>query len=147
MNTSRFGLPLLSVAQAHKELTHNEALFLLDAVVQPVVESQTANVPSNLDVDDSGKCWLVAAGASGAWDGRADHLACWTGDDWRFVAPFAGMSVGVQATASRSNYINNQWNSAPIMVAPVGGAIIDGEARAALAALLAHLRQIGILST
>lgn len=147
MNTPRYALPLLSVAQAHKELTHNEALVLLDAMVQPVAESQTSSVPANLGLSDSGRCWLVAAGAGGLWTGKADHLACWTGDDWRYVAPFIGMSIEVTATVSRWNYFNNQWNSAPIVADPTGGAIIDGETRVTLAALLAHLRQIGILST
>ena len=35
--TPRFGLPLLAPGQAAKELTHNEALSLLDLLVQPVV--------------------------------------------------------------------------------------------------------------
>ena len=37
MTTSRLGLPTLAAAQAQKEMTHNEALTLLDVAVQPVV--------------------------------------------------------------------------------------------------------------
>ena len=46
LQTDRFALPLLATAQAQKEMTHNEALALLDAVVQPVVVAVApASVP------------------------------------------------------------------------------------------------------
>jgi hypothetical protein len=147
MNTARLALPLLSVAQAHKELTHNEALMLLDAAVQPVVESNTIAVPPNLLPEDAGKCWIVAASPSGAWSGKADRLACWIGDDWRFIMPADGMQVSIKATGNRLSYFDNQWVNPPVLVDPAGGATIDGETRATLNALLAHLRQIGLVST
>ena len=46
LQTDRLSLPLLAVAQAQKEATHNEALVLIDALVQPVVVSVApASVP------------------------------------------------------------------------------------------------------
>ena len=35
--TARLGLPFLQAGQGQKELTHNEALAMLDIAVQPVV--------------------------------------------------------------------------------------------------------------
>ena len=36
--TPRLALPLLAMAQAQKEVTHNEALILLDALIYATVE-------------------------------------------------------------------------------------------------------------
>jgi Protein of unknown function (DUF2793) len=146
MNTPRFALPMLSVAQSQKELTHNEALILLDALVQPAVESRTAVVPANLGLPDAGKCWVVDHGAGGVWSGHDDHIACWSGDDWRYVAPVEGMQIYLAISGARQIYVNNQWLVAPPIGDPAGGTVVDGEARATITALLAHLRTIGIIS-
>jgi Protein of unknown function (DUF2793) len=145
MNTPRLALPLLTVAQSHKELTHNEALFRLDALVQPVAESQSMAVPANLGLSDAGKCWIVGDGASGAWAGQGDHLACWSGDDWRFVTPFDGMKIHLKSSGIQEIYINNQWVAAIAIADPAGGSIVDVEARAAISALLGYLRGTGRL--
>ncbi|WP_312846581.1 hypothetical protein [Sphingopyxis sp. PET50] len=44
-STARLALPLLAMAQAQKEVTHNEALTLLDLLVQPVVEAGPQATP------------------------------------------------------------------------------------------------------
>ena len=89
--TDRLRLPLLAAAQALKEMTHNEALTLLDAVVQAtVVAVAPASVPAT---PVPGQCWIVGIGATGAWAGHDGALAFWTSGGWRFVAPFLGMAV------------------------------------------------------
>ena len=40
-NTPRLALPVIEAAQAQKHVTHNEALALLDALIQLAVESRT----------------------------------------------------------------------------------------------------------
>jgi Protein of unknown function (DUF2793) len=146
MNTPRFSLPLLAVGQAQKELTHNEALMLLDALVQPAAESRTTEIPPNLGPTDAGKCWVVDGASSGAWSGRDSHIACWNGDDWRFIAPSTGMQIHLADTGDREIYIDNQWLDSPAINDPAGGSVVDGEARAAITALLVHLRSIGFIS-
>jgi hypothetical protein len=146
MNTPRLSLPLLAVAQAHKELTHNEALFLLDAAVQPVAESRTAIVPTNLGANDAGKCWLVQASASGDWEGKTDQLAAWNGDGWQFLKPFEGMVVRNKAIGVSEIYTDNQWFNSPSISDPTGGTVIDAEARLAITALFSHLRNIGLIA-
>jgi hypothetical protein len=86
--TDRLAMPLLFAGQAQKEITHNEALTLLDMLVQPVALSTTlAITPAQ---PEPGQCWIVPSGASGAWADRAGELALWTAGGWRFVAPKAG---------------------------------------------------------
>src|SRR3546814_15984185 len=66
--TPRFALPLLAVAQAQKEVTHNEALTLLDALVHAAIEAgPLATPPASPAV---GPCWIVDADATGAWTGE-----------------------------------------------------------------------------
>jgi hypothetical protein len=138
-------MPTLVAAQAHKEITHNEALQLLDFLLHPVAISLTNQMPTGLGLADAGSCWIVDAGANGAWDGRAGQLACWTGDGWRFASPVAGMVVRLSGTGSDIIYVDNQWIEPPVIADPVGGAVVDAECRAALVALLNHFRGIGAL--
>jgi hypothetical protein len=79
--TSRLGLPLLVAGQGQKDMTHNEALVALDMVLHPRALSRGVQVPPEGATE--GDCWLVPAGASGAWSGGAGKLACWTTGGWR----------------------------------------------------------------
>ena len=45
-NSLRHQLPYLMVAQAQKEITHNEALARIDALLHPVVTDRLATPPS-----------------------------------------------------------------------------------------------------
>ncbi len=87
--TPRLALPLIEAAQAQKHVTVNEALSLLDAFAQPVATSATAAAPPASPAE--GACYLVPAGASGAWAGAGGKLALWSGGAWTFRAPFRGM--------------------------------------------------------
>src|SRR3546814_17875869 len=89
--TARFQPPLLAAPQAQKEVTHNEALPLLDALVQPVVEAGPQNSPPLAPA--VGQCWLVGAAPTAEWSEAAGTIALWTAGGWRFAAPFAGMRL------------------------------------------------------
>ena len=94
LQSARLGLPLLSAGQAQKEITHNEALALLDAAVGAVAESVGDNVPPS--APEPGQCWLVGDAPTGEWAGQTGALACWTGSGWRFVPAIEGMQVWVR---------------------------------------------------
>ena len=61
-------LPYIQPAQAQKHVTHNEALRILDALVQLAVESRALTEPPAIAVD--GARYIVAAGATGDWAGQ-----------------------------------------------------------------------------
>lgn len=85
-NTPNIALPFLETGQAQKEVTHNEALRLLDAVVQlSVLTIQTA--PPGAPVD--GQRWIVGAGGTGVWAGQDNKIALWS-SGWIFITPVAG---------------------------------------------------------
>jgi hypothetical protein len=142
--TPRFQLPYLFAGQAQKEVFVNEALTLADALLHCAVEAE-AGTPPTAPID--GKIWLVGAGATGEWAGRSGQLACRNAGQWVFVLPRDGMSISNLATQQVIRRAAGVWQSPIAPSAPSGGAVIDSEARAALAEIIQRLRQAGIFAT
>jgi len=160
--TARFALPLLHAGQAQKELFHNEALILADALIQPCVEAAGVSVPP---ADPApGQCWIVGGSPSGAWSGKAGALALWTSGGWRFAAPREGMSAWIADERMTVLYSGGGWQIGrltgtrieiegeqvlgprePAIAGPEGGGVIDIEARLAIEAILATLRTHGLI--
>lgn len=161
--TARWALPLLHAGQAQKETFHNEALALIDMLLHGVVESADLNAPPPAPV--TGQGWIVGAGATGAWAGRAGAITAWTAGGWRFVTPREGLSVIVSDRGHAMIYEGGAWGDgplradglfignirvvgaqAPAIADPSGGSVVDGEARATLAAILTALRGHGLVA-
>ena len=81
-------LPYIAAAQAQKHVTHNEALRLLDAVVQLAVLDSTVAEPPAEPAD--GDRYIVAASATGMWEGHDGELATWVDGVWMFAVPEEG---------------------------------------------------------
>jgi Protein of unknown function (DUF2793) len=145
LQTTRFNLPLLAVSQAQKEVTHNEALVRIDALLHTIVES-VLSTPPTLNESDIGKCWLIDFGAIGDWAGKSGQLAIWIGNDWRFIDPIDGMRLRLRDEKSDAVFDGNNWVFATIINDPSGGIVIDVEARQAMTSLLEHLRSIGYVT-
>jgi hypothetical protein len=150
--TARLQLPMLVLGQGQKDVTHNEALLALDVLVQGSVVSMTATAPPADPV--LGSCWLVPAGATGDWAGRAGQLASWTQGGWRYVRVPEGGSVWVSDAATRVRAEGGSWvpeaplgAPRPAVSEPTGGSVVDVEARAVIGAILGRLQQMGLLST
>lgn len=142
--TERLGLPLLASGQAGKEMTVNEALALIDAAVQPIIAG-VADLPPAAPA--AGESWLVGAAAGGAWAGQAHAIAGWTASGWRFVPARRGMTVWDGAMQHRRRFDGTGWAAPTAIAAPAGGTMVDVQARAAIAAILAELRAAGAVST
>jgi hypothetical protein len=80
-------LPYILPSQAQKHVTHNEALQRLDAIVQLTVQAETTAPP---ETPAEGDCFLVAAGASGIWSGKAGRLAFRQDGAWLYITPRQG---------------------------------------------------------
>ena len=143
--TARLALPLIEPGQAQKELTHNEALVLLDAAVQAAVTAVGIDTPPSSPVEGQG--WIVGTAPDGAWTGHAQALAVWTAGGWRFVAARAGLTVWDLATQAIVRFQGVSWTRGSSVAVPAGGATIDAEARATIAALIATLRGQGLLGS
>lgn len=148
--TTRMGLPLLVAGQGQKDITHNEALLALDALVHANVVSRVVAAPPAQP--GLGDCWLIPDGASSVWAGAAGGMACWTVGGWRLLALPEGGLVWVEDEARRVRKAGSGWvadapfgaPAAPV-VEPEGGIVVDAEARAALRLMLDRLRQLGLL--
>lgn len=141
--TPRFAFPLLAVAQAQKEVTHNEALTLLDALIHAAVEAGPLAAPPASPAD--GQCWIVGGAATGGWAGHDHAIAVWTSGGWRFAAPREGMLVMRLTDGARLWFEGGAWQEPGTVAAPVSGSTIDSEARSALATLILHLAAQGLL--
>jgi hypothetical protein len=161
--TARLALPMLSAGQAQKEIYHNEALAILDAAVQPVVQSIGLDSPPPSPTE--GQSWIVGETPLGAWAGRGDQLATWTGGGWRFLAPLDGMAVWNAAGGVWTYRVAGEWQDGilpvssltiageqvlggrqPAVVDPLGGPTVDVQARAAISAILGALRNHGLIA-
>lgn len=141
--TPRFGLPLLFAGQAQKETTVNEALLAIDFLLSGAVEG-VASVPPAAPV--AGMAWIVGPAPTGAFAGHSDKIAGWSEGGWRFIQPGEGMQT-FDREANAFRQYSGGWTIALAPDLPVGGGIVDVEARACLAALVAVFEQIGILSS
>ncbi|HYD36116.1 MAG TPA: DUF2793 domain-containing protein [Allosphingosinicella sp.] len=160
--TPRFALPFILPGQAQKELFHNEALARIDLALHPAVEGAPLDAPP--DGPAVGQCWIVAAPATGDWEGRDGELAMWSEGGWRFVTPPAGTIAWNKAAGLPLLWDGWQWREGAVVgsglfingvqvvgarqasvPSPSGGTIIDEEARAAINALTAALMSHGLI--
>jgi len=160
--SARFSLPFILPGQAQKEVYHNEALAGLDAALHPAVEEAPLATPPGDPA--AGQSWIVGAGATGAWAGHEDSLACWTAGGWRFVAPAPGMLAWNIDLGCWLHWSGTAWSSGELpatalviagdqvvgprlstVPSPSGGTIIDAEARTAIDALIVTLRSHGLI--
>jgi uncharacterized protein DUF2793 len=89
-DTANLALPLIEAAQAQKHVTHNEALRLIDTLLQLAVLDRDLNAPPS--TPSEGQRWIVKASPSptGAWAGHGNHVAAWQDGGWAFSVPRAG---------------------------------------------------------
>lgn len=106
-------LPYLQPAQAQKHVTHNEALQVLDAVVQLGVASRTEAAPPA--AAEAGARHILPAAATGAWTGQPEGtLAVWQGSGWIFLTPRPGWLAHVADEGLLSLYDGTAWTSPPV---------------------------------
>src|SRR6056297_679527 len=103
-------LPYIQPAQAQKHVTHNEALRMLDALVQLAVESRALTEPPAAAVD--GARYIVAAGATGDWAGQDQAVALNAGGGWLFLTPNVGWQAHVADEGIRVTWQGSVWQAA-----------------------------------
>ncbi len=139
----RFGLPLLFQGQAQKEIFVNEAHCLTDALLHCTIADEASAPPAS---PQDGENWLVGSAASGEWEGQEGQLACRQAGQWIFVTPCTGLRV-FDLAAGQERFFDGSWKKAMGVQEPIGGNVVDSEARAAVTQLLAALQVLGILPT
>ena len=107
-DTNRLVLPLLAASQAQKHVTVNEALKLLDAIIQAGVIDKDLTAPPGSPSE--GDIYIVGGSATGDWSGQDDDLAIYQDGAWVFITPLNGFITFV-ADESTLYVFNSSWTS------------------------------------
>ncbi|MEP7241366.1 MAG: DUF2793 domain-containing protein, partial [Devosia sp.] len=107
--TARLALPYIAPQQAQKQVTYNEAMALLDQLVQPTVKSRTTTAPPGSPAE--GDTYIVASGATGGWAGKDAKFAAWLSGAWSFRTPANGWLAYVVDTAELAVLQAGAWTS------------------------------------
>jgi hypothetical protein len=102
--TRRLGLPHILASQAQKEVTHNEALELIDILLHALVFSVENNPPSAV----AGDCYIVGTEPTDVWKDRINSVAYYRGD-WNFIQAFEGLTIWVRKEQCHYVYNGNKW--------------------------------------
>jgi hypothetical protein len=119
MPTPNLSLPFIAQGQAQKEVSHNDALNILDALVQISVKSRTQTAPPGSPAQ--GDRYIVPTGASGVWVGQTNKVAIYRDAAWVFFTPKTGWVAWIESEGLEAAFHLNAWQ-AYVAVSPNGAA-------------------------
>ena len=162
--SARWGLPLIEAGQAQKEVFHNEAVTLIDLLVQASVVAAGLDTPPASPA--AGQAWIVGTAPTGVWTGHANAVAGWTQGGWRFLPPREGMALWSEASGTVLRWRSGAWENGlvraaglavngvtvvrgqrPAIPEATGGTTIDVRTRTAVNQILEALRAHGLIAT
>lgn len=113
------GIPFIVSSQAQPDVTHNEALLLIQATMKGVLD-RGVNTPAVGPT--TGDSYILGAAPTGAWAGRANCIAIYSGTAWDFIpgetsagtpitmgARQEGLSVWVSDENTRYTWNGSSW--------------------------------------
>ena len=109
MDTTHLQLPYLLASQAQKHVTHNEALRLLDAMVQLAVLDRDLTAPPASPAD--GARYIIASGSTGAWAGWDGSVAYWVDGAWMRLVPRPGWRAWVEDEGVLLVFDGSAWTA------------------------------------
>lgn len=104
--TNHLGLTLVEQSQAQKEVTVNQALTRIDALLNTGAKSRTTNTPPGSPA--SGDLYIVGSSPTGDWMGQAGKLGYYD-QIWRFITPREGISLWVNDEDLTYTYNGSTW--------------------------------------
>ena len=112
--TPHLALPLIAAAQAQKHVTHNEALFAVDALLHCAVKDKDLAAPPASPAE--GDRYIVAGAATGAWAGKTGHVAARQDGAWRFYPPQAGWIAFVVDELQLYHFNGTAWAAGVVAI-------------------------------
>ncbi|MEM1371666.1 MAG: DUF2793 domain-containing protein [Pseudomonadota bacterium] len=103
----RLGMPYIQPSQAQKHVTHNEALRVLDTLVQLRISAFDAVTPPTSP--DLGSCFALGADPELDWAGQDGRVAVAEETGWRFVTPDEGWVAWDQTSSQLRVYSGGVW--------------------------------------
>ncbi|WP_057461199.1 DUF2793 domain-containing protein, partial [Pseudovibrio sp. POLY-S9] len=107
--TSRLALPYIMAAQAQKHVTHNEALRLLDGLIQMSVINAVLTEPPSAPND--GDAYIVSSLATGEWNGWEQDVALFADGSWFRLPAIGGMRVWDAEAGTLLIYTAGSWKT------------------------------------
>ncbi|PIR33972.1 MAG: hypothetical protein COV36_01775 [Alphaproteobacteria bacterium CG11_big_fil_rev_8_21_14_0_20_44_7] len=107
-NSNNLGVTLLEQSQAQKEVTINEAIYVLEALQnRGVVDKDLATPPVS---PSAGDAYIVAASATDDWAGHEDEIAYYN-QSWQFIVPNEGLALWMNDEDKLYVYDGASWVS------------------------------------
>jgi len=107
-NTPKLDLPEISFSQSQKEITHNEALRMLDFLVEPSVKDKDLSAPPGSPTQ--GDCYIVGPTATGDWEGEENNIAQYYNSLWYFQTPHEGWRVWIDDEDCFYSWKGTEWS-------------------------------------
>ena len=107
-DTANLGLPCIEGSQAQKHVTHNDALRILDTLVQLAVADRDLTAPPGSPAE--GQRWIVKATGTGAWAGHDNAIAAWQDGGWQFSLPQTGWVAFVEDEGTLLVWSGTAWS-------------------------------------
>lgn len=121
-DTVHLAMPFIDAAQSQKHVTHNEALQILDALVQMSVAERGKIAPPASPAN--GARYIVGTAATGAFAGKDAMLATFVDNAWRFFNPRAGWRAYIEAENIQLAFDGTAWRE--LLLSQVQGLTLAG---------------------
>lgn len=127
MTTTHLALPELTAGQSQKHVTHNEALFYIDNVVQLSALDKDLTAPPSSPSE--GDRYIVGGSATGDWATKDNQIAIYDGSGWMFMEPNDGWLCWVEDETEAYRYVGSAWSAlaaVPRVTSPNGATLEMG---------------------
>lgn len=114
-DTAHLLMPLMSAAQSQKHLTHNDAILMLDTLVQLSVKSASLTAPPGSPAE--GDRYIIGSSPTGAWSGKDLNVTSYLDGVWVFFPPRLGWVTYNEADNSILVWTGSAW----VNIAAAGG--------------------------
>jgi len=105
-NTTNLALPELDQGQKAADVTHNEALNILDNIVQCAVEDMTRTAPP---AGVEGNSYIPLATATGAWAGWENNIVAYVNGSWIRIIQATGWTIYDKDTVTWYSWSGAAW--------------------------------------
>lgn len=106
-NTTNLQMPRMEANQNQKHVTHNEALDILDTLVNLAVIDRDLTAPPGSPSD--GDRYIIDSPATGAWTGNEGKVAAYLDGAWEIFAPKEGWTAWVNDENVLIIYDGSDW--------------------------------------
>src|SRR4051812_42022527 len=107
-NTPHLTIPLLYYNQAQKEITVNEAILTIDALLNPLVKDVGLNSPPSDPIN--GDVYIIGKKPENEWAGKPYFVAYFY-YSWRFIRPNEGLELWVVNRKKKYFFDGDKWKS------------------------------------